>query len=832
MIKMRTKHIFSAFMLTALAAACTNEEFETVNTTPGLNGRVEVGNVTLSLGDADTRFEVGPNFNDLTAAEGDAVGACLIDAPNTEFSGNTDNYKADAKYGYGIVENIYTNYAFKFNGTAWASEAKMVEGNYMFYAPYNAKHVTRKAISAKFNPVQQLVANADGTIDALSTIKELKESGEVMAVSHVFIGAADSKTVKTTLLPVYAYPLVTLTNNYKEKPANGAAVATDLVINQVVISKTNGFPTETTFKFGNGDKTAIAIVEGQIECFVKSLADFSYQKKENNVWKEKAAKGLFAGKNGYKDAYTSNLMTTTAETTSAAIVVKAPKGAYTLKAGASAAFHVVMPAGDYSSEKLTIEIYTNKGVFKNENVDGSIAAGKRYPKVEYNEDGTVKKASEGGDLEAGDTYKVSMTTPESTATAVVVGSTEDLVTLIGNTEEADEDGDAVILEVNPLNKDIKVNAAVMSAIRAKSKAGFTVKFNAPVTIATNISTNKVVEFAAGAEIAEGTITLGNGAKFTGSGKKLDIKGGTVTIEGAEFKDATIENNGGNVTVKSVEIKGNGVTIYSSITSLENKSGSVNLPNSVTGSITNNGGTVTVGDGNKLNNAAKNIATTLTNTKGALEVKANTIATVGANGSYTSATAYTVGTIKNSGTATVTTNSRIGSIENYGTLTADTNDGLIVMANADATVEVTSGGGRIKNNVDAIGITKGTNTVYYEFTEDVNGALIPQAGIYDLIVLNGMTWSPTAKQELKASVEMVDATISVYTPGVKITIPELNVVYTGTNSKSTLKGNAEATIEVTATSVTGDANAKLLRNNVKVIVNNAEVSENEVTLTTN
>ena len=167
---MRTKHIFSTLMLAALATACSNEELELANNSNELaKGRVELGQIELALGDGvDSRYAVGPNFNDLSAEAGDELGAALIDTWN----GTTDDN--DFKYDYTISDYIHTNYSFKFNGETWASEAKMVEGNYFFYAPYNAKHVTRSSVTAKFNPVQQLALNADGTIDELSTIKELK----------------------------------------------------------------------------------------------------------------------------------------------------------------------------------------------------------------------------------------------------------------------------------------------------------------------------------------------------------------------------------------------------------------------------------------------------------------------------------------------------------------------------------------------------------------------------------------------------------------------------------------------------------------------------------
>lgn len=790
---MKTKHIFSAFMLATLAAACTNEEFEAVNSNVNAEGRIELGQITLSLDDeANTRYAVGPNFNDLTAEIGDELGACLIDVPNSNSS------EKEPKSNYDLTNYISTNYSFKFDGSAWVSEAKMVEGNYMFYAPYNAEHATRKPITAKLNPVQQLALNADGTIDELSTIKELKESGEVMVVGHKFISAEDGKTVSAKLLPIYAYPLVALTNSYKEKNGtyNASGTPTDLVINQIVVTKTSGFTTTAEFDFDgtSGTATAITATDG----FVANLRNFSYVD-ELNQNKVKELKGVFAENNGSKAAYTNNLMNTNGQLTSSAIVVKAPNNAYTLKAGTSMQFHVVIPAADYSTNNLTIEVYTNKGVYKVANIDGTIAAGKRYPCSEYNEDGSLINPSEAGDAEAGDVFSVNMGQP-GTASENVVATTEDLVTLINNYNAGTG---TQTLSIKPLNEDVEVNAAVMSAIRAKANTQLTVKFTASATISTNINTNKTVEFAAGAVIKEGTITLSDGAKFSTTGS-LTIKGGTVTIDGAVFETATIVNNGGEVVVKS------------NITTLNNTSGSVSLESKdATGTIVNAGGTVNV----KAGTAASQLtyAATINNEAGTLNVgQFATISTViAANGGANKAT------IENYGTLTVTENTAKGTINNYGTLTVK-NNGFIDMKTSSSKVTLSAdGSGRIKNNADAIinNASDEDHVIYYEFTDNVNGALVPQCGIYNTIVLNGMTWAPTADATVKANFELTNATISVYTP--EITIKIDGGVYVN-NGTSAFKGNTTSKIYIKE-NVTNDTYGHLTVSNVTVKKNDTSLN---------
>lgn len=818
---MKTKKILGTLALAALAAACSNEEFEAVNNSPALNGRVELGQISLTMGDADTRWTVGEgaDFNNLYAEEGDEVGACLIDVYNP-IKGNADQ-AVDAKYKYDLTNYIQTNYSFKKgSGAEWVSEAKMVEGNYVFYAPYNANHSTRQSLTVKFNPVQQLAKAADGSIDAVSTIKELKESGAIMAVSHKFIAEADGKSVSTNLLPIYAYPLVTLKNNYKEKPAGSTtAVATDVVINQVVITKTgDNFVTEGTLKFTATSGTAIAekARSGGVlsnRSVVAKLGTFNYYAwdSSNKKYIVKEENGEKEWKNGSNANYTSDLVAPATGKVSSAIVVKAPENAWTLKAGESTKFHVVMPADDYSSATLNIQVYTNKGVFNMSGFNGTIAAGKRYAKSEYNTNGSLKQPAEAGMSEAGDTYKTIMAKAQ-TASENIVATTEDLVTLINNTPASKDNGTANALKIKPLNSSVQVNAAVVSAIRAKDVNGFTVKFTAAPAITADVaSANKKIEFEAGAIIASGTITLGNNVKFdSGSStnpSQLYIAGGTVTLNGATFtaSNSEIVNDGGDLTVKS------------NFSALINKDGTVSMPNEIAlkiaetaGSLVNLGGTITLGDGNKNSaDAAKTFTNAISNEKGTLNVQSNTKCSgpIGTNGSYD--TEERSATINNNGTiATIALNRSKGTINNWGTLTSvATNNGTIDLKSSAAEVTVSDGTtGKINNTIDAKKVDySGTQKVYYEFTSDVTGTLTPETAVYNTIILKNMTWKPNADQLLPAgkNIELNGATISVYTENLVIGIQGTVKV----TANSYMKGASSSNIYSTG-ACTKDSKKKL------------------------
>ena len=812
---MKTKKILGTLALAALAAACSNEEFEAVNNSPALNGRVELGQISLTVGDAETRWTVGEgsNFNNLYAEEGDEVGACLIDV----YDGTPD--ADEPKTDYQLVNYIQTNYSFKKgSGTNWVSEAKMVEGNYVFYAPYNANHATRTSLTVKYNPVQQLTKAADGSIDAVSAIKQLKESGQIMAVSHKFISRADSKSVKTNLLPIYAYPLVTLTNAYKEAPSAGAdPVATDLVINQVVVTKKNGtFTTEGTLKFtAQAARTAIAEVNASgAKSVVAKLGTFSwYDASEEETY---AVDGESSWKNGSKANYTSDLVTFDGTKTSAAIVVKAPDNAWTLKAGASTSFHVVIPAADYSdtNDKLIIHVYTNKGVFAlggTSGFVGTIAAGKRYAKSEYNTNGSLKQPAEAGDKKPGDVFTAKMQERAEGSIATIVASTADLVTLINNTA-AGESGTPTTLNVKPLSTAVEVNEDVVDAFKAKDNTSFVLTFEAPVTISASISSNKVMNFNDGAIINSGTIALGSKVKINTASKELVVNGGTVTV-GATFTNATLVVKGGAVTLNTnvdATVAGGKLTLSKTDYAKTITVSKADESESAEVTFTN-------GDSSK-NTWKSYSSTTVINTKGTVTIPSNAILYSLTNSSVANNNGI-IYTGSNNAGATINNSGRIaGSFTSGETTTTYSfaNNGTIDMKDANAKVTVSTGNGLIKNNVDATAITTtgSTNSIYYEFNSDVNGKLVPKCSNYTMIYLNGMTWNPEASQVIGATIKMTDATIAIYDQETKIGVKGKVIVANSRNGKSYLKGNSEAYFwaanegtEPTGLTITGPGNRK-------------------------
>lgn len=169
---MKTKHLFSAAMLTALFAACSNEEL--VNqTTPNVanDGRPMVENVKLNFGkaaegEADTRINFDPQTGEYAWVNGDKIGALLMDDINATirpYEKPEDWAKLSWTEKYGLIDYIHTDYPFVYDATnkTWNSNAAMLEGNYFFVSPYEGYNSKRQLVHSIAGQTQK-----DGSLDA------------------------------------------------------------------------------------------------------------------------------------------------------------------------------------------------------------------------------------------------------------------------------------------------------------------------------------------------------------------------------------------------------------------------------------------------------------------------------------------------------------------------------------------------------------------------------------------------------------------------------------------------------------------------------------------
>lgn len=264
--------MFTLVALSVLMAACSQDEFVTPagDANAELANRPVLGDVTIDLGGTDTRMAFSGSFN-WKWEDGDQVGAAIVDAPataaKTGYVGTGSNTWTYAEYVQGVKKTIdgkdylftqtkvsnapdaklntaeafYTlnsdshissNYPYLLKDNKFASQANLVEGNYLFYAPYDLAHLTREPLSVVV-PMKQ-----DCSENEVKDTKYMKQPAKVsskslsdfykgttpgfekalVAVGHKFLAAPADRTqpieATASLKDVFAYPMFTITNNY------------------------------------------------------------------------------------------------------------------------------------------------------------------------------------------------------------------------------------------------------------------------------------------------------------------------------------------------------------------------------------------------------------------------------------------------------------------------------------------------------------------------------------------------------------------------------------------------------------------------------------------
>lgn len=203
---MRTKHLLTAMMLPALFAACTNDDFESLNqSVPSVDGRALVGNVTLNVNaGVDTRLASdGENY---TWEAGDQIGACLMDVLQT--SNYHQPYTTWSDW-FTLTDYIQTNYKFtrgEGENAAWTTEAKLCEGNYFFAYPYDANQGLRTAYA--FSAAAQVLEGTDNA----SLLKAYTKNNAFVGYGKVVAGDADSESVAVDMIPVFGSTGFTIEN--------------------------------------------------------------------------------------------------------------------------------------------------------------------------------------------------------------------------------------------------------------------------------------------------------------------------------------------------------------------------------------------------------------------------------------------------------------------------------------------------------------------------------------------------------------------------------------------------------------------------------------------
>lgn len=231
---MRTKKVFYSIAIAAALASCTAEEMELMSPNApqqNLSIRPVLGNIELVTGTPSSRLATGEgNLYQPQWQEGDKMGAAIIDQANytsvadyeAKWKDNVDKKLDPYTNMYKIIQSYGSNANFDYSNGAYYLNADMplVEGNYLFYAPYNKNMQYRSAMTVKVPAVQ------DGTTE-MGALDEFYNSGSVVRVGYDFLAYNDGKAQRPnlTLFDVFSYPMFTIKNNFKgylyKKNANG-----------------------------------------------------------------------------------------------------------------------------------------------------------------------------------------------------------------------------------------------------------------------------------------------------------------------------------------------------------------------------------------------------------------------------------------------------------------------------------------------------------------------------------------------------------------------------------------------------------------------------------
>ena len=190
--------------LAGIFAACTQEEFETVNSADALTGRKSIGKITFTEAPS-TRWAV-KNWDEIAPEADDAFSLMLVDNPRTGLDG-MHLYPID---NYELIEKAQTNYIFKKGSAGWSNDAELVEGNYLYVAPAQEGKLDRNTVEITLPTEQNLTLGADGKVDPLSAIEEFVAKGYPFYIGHRFLSEGGSLSLPN-MQSIFAYPEITIT---------------------------------------------------------------------------------------------------------------------------------------------------------------------------------------------------------------------------------------------------------------------------------------------------------------------------------------------------------------------------------------------------------------------------------------------------------------------------------------------------------------------------------------------------------------------------------------------------------------------------------------------
>lgn len=572
---MRTKHLLYTMALAGIFAACTQDEFETVNGADALTGRKSIGQVTFTEAPS-TRWAV-ESWDKIAPEADDAFSLMLVDNPRTGLDG-MHLYPID---NYELIEKAQTNYIFRRGNSGWTNDAELVEGNYLYVAPAQEGKLDRNTVEINLPTEQNLSLGEDGKIDPLSAIKDFVAKDYPFYIGHRFLSEGGSVSLPN-MQSIFAYPEITITQTdaYRDEVA---------VVKKVIIKQEN---TDDAFVINaplNPRKAAELLTN-----------EFFADREKTDVSKDKVVIGEWAGhankyfgvdeeiaqvyKNDWINAekiaddatfeahnldgqvldtylYNNGLYGSTSEllgtpqSKSQYIVINMPGDGVALKYGESIKFNAVIPAATYeltkdgSSKGLTIyAVLDNNEAYKKVVTSTSpsnvidMYPGKRYPNQDYTglnlNSGAGKYFTVDLCEKTDGTNKYIRTTEAEIGGVGTINTTEDLIAAI----QAHTSAEPLYLTIEGRN--VVYNKAVNDAVTNKQSQQVTIqghiKVQAEEGTTLNLYSRVLIEDAT---IAEGgkIVASENNLKKVVVAPKAELE--LTDVDGVNNKQAEITNAG-------------------------------------------------------------------------------------------------------------------------------------------------------------------------------------------------------------------------------------------------------------------------------------------------
>ena len=218
---MKAKYFLAFMVLPALFAACTNDDFETVQTDPIQNSVLKdraQGELVLTAsktgGEADAQTRIvgeaaGTGINWLWEDANDKIGATVVDYKDTKGQDKIDLI-ATNNDAYTI-----TNYPFapEINGPAssanFSTPTTVVEGAYLFYNRYDGDNTKRGQINATIDRIQTVNYGEEAGLKQVGTVEN---GGQNFFVSPILdLEIADGELYETPLQMSSAHSILRFT---------------------------------------------------------------------------------------------------------------------------------------------------------------------------------------------------------------------------------------------------------------------------------------------------------------------------------------------------------------------------------------------------------------------------------------------------------------------------------------------------------------------------------------------------------------------------------------------------------------------------------------------